>query len=175
MCGSFVNEKVVYHIPQQFLLAGQNSKWVWPYRAANDSYTMRIMVGSVTTMKRRYKHDYRCIDTYTEYDNWVIKHKKNETNCNIPYLELDEKLPMCDRKELIKQGLVDASIVEKQHLDKPCRTMKSIHVEHVESSMKAPIEENVGMFWFSLQYKQPEFKEIEQKRYCIRWLGKTIW
>ena len=165
---------VVYHLHQQFLLAGENRKWVWPYRAANESYKMRIMVGSVTTMKRRYKQDYRCLDSYKEYDNWAIWHKKNETRCNMPYLEPDEKLSMCDTKELITRGLVNEQIVEKQRLDTPCKAMKVIHVEHLESSKIAPWGEQLGEFWFSWQFKEAEFKEIEQKRYCIRFIRKNI-
>ena len=43
-------------------------------------------------------------------------------------------------------------------------TMKYVDVEYLESPMKTPIGETFGEFWFSLQFRQPEFKEIEQKR-----------
>ena len=160
--------KVVYHRNQQILLAGHNEKWVWTYRAANESYKMRIFYGSVTTMKHRSKQDYRCIESIEEYDNWVLRRHMNETKCNLPYLDLDEKFPVCDTKKLIKKGLLDDRIVEKRHLDKPCTTMKYIEVQHLESSFETPIGEKFGVFWFSLQFTQPEFKEIEQKRYCTR-------
>ena len=64
--------KVVYHRNRQFLLAGENQKWVWSYRAANESYKMRIFYGTVTTMKHRSKKDSRCCEACEEYDNWVV-------------------------------------------------------------------------------------------------------
>ena len=163
---TYAGFKVVYHRNQQFFLAGHNEKWVWSYRASNESYKMRIFYGSVTTMKHRSKPDFRCIESIDEYDNWVLRRHTNETKCNLPYLDLDEKFPMCDTKELIKKGLLDDRIVEKRQMDKPCTTMKYIEVQHLESSFETPIGEKFGVFWFSLQFTQPEFKEIEQKRYC---------
>ena len=39
--------RAVYHLPQQFLLAGANLKWEWPYRAANESYKMRFHIAFI--------------------------------------------------------------------------------------------------------------------------------
>ena len=169
---TYIGFTAVYHMPHQFLLSQENMKWTWPYRGVHESYKTRFLIGDVTIMKSRNKHHHRCIEACVDYDNWVMELHKNETKCNIPYLKVDEKLPMCRSKTLIKRGLVEKYIAFRKDLLQPCRKMENIDVQNLETtttpSDDATIKEHVGEFWFSVNFKNPTFKEIEQKRYSIR-------
>ena len=156
--------RAVYHMPQQFTLSGVNQKWIWPYRAVNESYKMRFIIGGNTIMWKRNKQKSRCIESRDDYDDWVMQLHKNEAKCNVPYGRQDKQFPMCNTAETMKRGLVQGGIVERKHLDRPCKTMKSIQVEHLESTMGASNGEQVGRFWFSVNFQQSTFTEIEQKR-----------
>ena len=165
--------KAVYHLPNQYILAGENTKYVWPYRAANESYKTRFQIGEITIVRKRNKQEHRCIESCNAYDNWVMKFTKNDIKCNIPYLQLDKELPVCKSKEQIKRGMIIEGIAERNNLIKPCKTMENINVQHIESTMTSnntSVEDHTGEFWFSVTIKNPTFKEIEQKRYPIRFL-----
>ena len=103
----------------------------------------------------------------------VCRFSKNNIKCNIPYLQLDNELPVCNSKEQIKRGMIIEGIAERNNLIKPCKTMENINVQHIESTMTSnntSVEDHTGEFWFSVTIKNPTFKEIEQKRYPIRFL-----
>ena len=106
----------------------------------------------------------RCIDSYEKYDDWALKLYRNEAKCNIPYQKEDNLLPICNTKERKKRALLSYDIVERQHMEMPCRTMEGINVKHLESTMATPKGEDVGQFWFSVMFQQRTFTEIEQKR-----------
>ena len=164
---TYAGFRVAYHLPQQYLLSGENEKWTWPYRAANESYTTRFHIGDVTIMRKRNKEKHKCIESCEEYDNWMMDIHKNETKCNIPYVKLDTKFPPCNGKELMKRGLVEQHIGERGNRLKPCKTMENINVQYVETPTTfdmSTIRERIGEFWFSVTFKNPTFKEIEQKR-----------
>ena len=99
--------------------------------------------------------------------DWVMQHHKNEAQCNIPYGKQDKQFPMCNTSETMKRGLVQGGIVERKNLVRPCKTMKGIQVEHLESTIGAPNGKQVGKFWFSVNFQQSTFTEIEQKRYTV--------
>ena len=163
----------MYHLPNQYILAGENTKYVWQYRAANESYKTRFQIGEITIVRKRNKKEHRCIESCKAYDNWVMKFSKNDIKCNIPYLQLDKELPVCKSKEQIKRGMIIEGIAERNNLIKPCKTMENINVQHIESTMTSnntSVEDHTGEFWFSVTIKNPTFKEIEQKRYPIRFL-----
>ena len=46
--------------------------------------------------------------------------------------------------------------------------MEDIRIEHVESSVKKIEEENVGEFWFNINFPVNRFKEISQTRYTFK-------
>ena len=161
---TYATFRAIYHLPRQFFLSGANQQWIWPYRAANESYKMRFNVGSNTIMIRRNKKNSRCIDSYEKYDDWVLKLYKNEAKCNIPYQMQDSLLPMCTSKEKKKRALLSYEIVQRQHMEMPCRAMEGIDMKHLESTMPTPEGDHVGQFWFSVMFQQRTFTEIEQKR-----------
>ena len=164
---TYAKLSVFYHFPRQFLLAGRNVRWTWPYRAANESYKTRFLIGAITILKQRNKQQSRCIEACDAYDNWVMKFHQNEIECNIPYLKLQEQIPICNSKEQMKQGIVKRHITEMKDLIEPCKVMENINVQHLESIMKSDkstVEGHVGEFWFSVGIKNSRFKEIEQKR-----------
>ena len=156
--------KVVYHIPQQYMLSGENEKWVWPYRASNESYKTRFLIGDLTVMKKRNTKKYRCIESWDDYDDWVITADENERNCSGPYDKLGLANPICNTKESMKSALLDEAIVGRKKLDKPCTTMTAIDVHFLENIIPTPENQQLGEFWFSVELRQPTFKEIEQKR-----------
>ena len=156
--------RVVYHMPQQFKLSGVNQKWIWPYRAVNENYKMRFIIGGNTIMRKRNKRKSRCIESCDNYDDWVMQIHKNEAKCNIPYGRQDKRFDMCNTAETMKRGLVHGGIVERKNLDRPCKTMKGIQMEHLESTLGSSKGEQVGKFWFSVNFQQSTFTEIEQKR-----------
>ena len=163
--------RAVYHMPQQFMLSGVNQKWIWPKRAVNESYKMRFIIGGNTIMRKRNKRESRCIESCDNYDDWVMQHHKNEAQCNIPYGKQDKQFPLCNTSETMKRGLVQGGIVERKNLARPCKTMKGLQVEHLESTMGAPNGKQVGKFWFSVNFQQSTFTEIEQKRYTALFLS----
>ena len=156
--------RAVYHLPGQFLLAGQNQKWDWPYRAANDGYKMRFLIGGNTIMRKRNKQKNRCVQSDVKYDDWVMQVYRDRSKCNVPYVKKNKMLPMCDTKTLMKQGLFSDWIVEKKKLNKPCKAMSGINVEHVETKMDSLKGDPVGNFWLDITFQQPTFIEIEQIR-----------
>ena len=64
----------------------------------------------------------------------------------------------------MKKALLDEAIVGRKKLDKPCKTMKAIGVHFLENIIPTPKGQQLGEFWFSIELRQPTFKEIEQKR-----------
>ena len=161
---TYATFRAVYHLPAQFFLSYINQQWIWPYRAANDSYKMRFIMGSNTLLIKRNKKNRRCIDSYENYDNWVLEVYKNEAKCNIPYEKADDQLPMCNGNERKKRASLSYDVVERKHLNKPCKTMEVMDMKHLESTMATPKGENFGHFWFSVMFQQRTFTEIEQKR-----------
>ena len=161
---TYATFRAIYHPPREFLLSGANQHWIWPYRAANESYKMRFIIGSNTIMIKRNKKNHRCTDSYENYDDLVLERYKNDAKCNIPYQKPDNLLPMCNNTERKKRALLSSDIVERQHMEMPCKTMEGIDVKHFESPMATPKGEHVGHFWFSVMFQQRTFTEIEQKR-----------
>ena len=161
---TYIGFMAIYHISQQFLLNGGNQKWIWPYRAANESYKMRFVISGITIMVVRNKPKYRCIESCDDYDGWVIGNDKNERNCSGPYDKLEKVFPICNTKESMKKTLLDENIVGRKKLDKPCTTMTAIDVQFLENIIPTPENQQLGEFWFSVELRQPTFKEIEQKR-----------
>ena len=43
--------------------------------------------------------------------------------------------------------------------------MQIIEVKYLESTIATPTGQRVGEFWFSVIFRQPSFKEIEQKSF----------
>ena len=157
--------RVVYHLPGQFMLAGLNQKKIWPYRAANEDYKMWFSIGGNTIMRKRNKRQNKCIQSHVNYDDWVMQVQKDESKCNVPYLKANKMIPMCDTKNLMKQGLLSTEFAEMRKLDKPCKTMTGINVEPVETTMGTTLEEDhIGNFKFYVTFQQPTFIEIEQIR-----------
>ena len=156
--------RAVYHLSGQFMLAGQNQKWEWPYRAANDGYKMRVLIGSNTIMRKRNKQKSRCVESDVKYDDWVMKVYTDRFQCNVPYMEKNKMIPICNNQKLMEQGLFSDWIVEKKNLDKPCKTMTGINVEHVETKMDSLKGDPIGSFWLDITFQQPTFIEIEQIR-----------
>ena len=163
--------RAVYHMPQQFMLSGVNQKWIWPKRAVNENYKMRFIIGGNTIMRKRNKSKSRCIESCDDYDDWVLQHHKNEAQCNIPYGKQNEQFPTCNTSETMKRGLVQGTIVERKNLVRPCKTIEGIQVEHLESTMGTSNGKQVGKFWFSVNFQQSTFTEIEQKRYTVLFLS----
>ena len=153
-----------FHIPRQTLLSGDFKKINWPYRAANESYKTRFIVGDITIMRKRNKRKSKCIELDEDYDAWVMELHKKEIQCNFPYLSLDQKLSMCNNKELIKRGITRFKLLTENR-QKPCKTMENIDMEFLETTKK--IGRHVGEFLLSINFKTPNFKEFEQKRYSI--------
>ena len=126
---------------------------------------MRFIIGGNTIMRKRNKNKSRCIESCDNYDDWVMQLHKNETQCNIPYGKQDKQFPTCNTAKKMKKALVHGGIVERKNLKRPCKTMKGIQVEHLESTMGASNGKQAGKFWFSINFQQSTFTEIEQKRY----------
>ena len=164
---TFLQFKAAYHLPRQYLLHGENEKWDWPYRAANESYMASFEVGDMAIMRKRNKHENRCIESYDAYDDWVVNLHKTYANCSTPYLKTDQKHAICNNKTLMKRGLLKESIVEIKNFDRPCKTMEKISVEYYETTLttkKPTIGQSVGEFWFRATFDNPTFKMIDQKR-----------
>ena len=159
---TYAKVRVIYHLPGQFLLAGHNQKFEWPYRASNETYMIRFLIGSNTIMRKRYKQKNKCIESNEKYDDWVMQVYKNEAKCNVPYLKRNKMFPMCDSKILMKQGLLTDYIVEKKKLNTPCKTMTGINVEHVENTLGE--KNHIAKFWLGVTFQQSTFIEIEQIR-----------
>ena len=158
-----------FEIPQQHLLSGDFKKIDWPFRAANESYKMRFKLSDITIMRKRNKRKSRCIMSDKGYDHWVMKLHKNEIQCNVPYLNLNQKLPVCNNKELMKRGLARLRMLTENRL-KPCKTMENIDMEFIENTMATSRSTNgnhLGEFLMSITYKTANFKEYQQKRYSI--------
>ena len=156
--------RVVYHLPGQFMLAGQNQKMAWPYRASNEGYKTRFLIGGNTIMKKRNKKKNQCVESDVSYDDWVMQVYKDGSQCNVPYAKINKMFPMCDTENLMKHGLFSDWIIEKKKLDKPCKSMTSINVEHVETKMDSLKGDPIGNFWLDITYQQSTFIEIEQIR-----------
>ena len=159
--------RVIYHLPQQFLLADTNQKWEWSFRAANESYKMRFQIGGNTIMRKRNKRVNKCIASHVQYDDWFMHRYRIQSRCNLPYGKQDQMLPVCNTKELIKGGLLYLGVVERSKLDRPCKTMTSIDVDHLEGRIETSKTKQVGEFWFSIMFKQRGFTEIGQIRYIV--------
>ena len=80
---TFLQFKAAYHLPQQYLLHGENEKWDWPYRAANESYMARFHVRDMAIIRKRNKHENRCIESYDAYDDRVVNLHKSYASCRI--------------------------------------------------------------------------------------------
>ena len=158
--------RAFFHIPQQHLLSGNFKKIDWPFRNANESYITRFKMSDITIMRKRDKRKSRCIMSDEDYDQWVMKLHNNEIQCNIPYLNLDRKLPMCNNKEMMKRGMAKFRMLTENRL-KPCKTMENIDMEFIENAMptnRTRIRKHLGEFWLSITLKTPNFKEFRQKR-----------
>ena len=112
-------------------------------------------------MRKRNKQEHRCIESCKAYDNWVMKFSKNNIKCNIPYLQLDKELPVCNSKEQIKRGMIIEGIAERNNLIKPCKTMEMVRMQYVEST----VDDEKEQFWFSISFPKNRFKEIIQTRF----------
>ena len=156
--------RVFFHVPQQLSLSRSWQTWVWKVRARNESYKMRFIIENITIMKKRDKEDSKCYQSDNNYDDWVARYVKNKAQCNNPYQEMDDRLPMCTTQEMMQKALFSEFIVETENLERPCKTMQAIHRKHLESNTQTPDRENLGEFWLSLSFAIPTFKEIEQKR-----------
>ena len=158
--------RAFFEIPGQHLLSGDFKKIDWPFRAANESYTTRFKLSDITIMRKRNKLKSRCIVSDDGYDHSVMKLHKNGIQCNVPYLSIDQKLPLCNRKELMKRGLARFRMLTENRL-KPCKTMENIDMEFIENTMTTNRTTNgkhLGKFWLSITFKTPNFKEFQQKR-----------
>ena len=156
--------RAIYHISQQFLLYGNNKKWIWPYRAANECYKMRFIITGITIMVSRNKQNYKCIESWDDYDDWVVRNENIKRKCSGPLDKFENLIPMCNTKESIKKTSLDEAIVGNKKLDKPCKTMQVINVHLLENTIPTPKCQQLGEFWFSIELRQATFKEIEQKR-----------
>ena len=152
------------HLPHQFLLSTENNKWIWKYRTKNESYKMRSLVRGINIETKRNKKDDTCNELWQEYDDWLIKRHKNETGCNNPYQKQDDSLPMCDTQKLMIHGLFSFFIKERYTYERPCKSMKDVRIEYLESNMKTAEDRNVGEFWFSIKFVDRHLKDIQQTR-----------
>ena len=111
-------------------------------------------------MRKRNKRKSKCIELDEDYDRWVMELHKNEIQCNLPYLSLDQKLPMCNNKESMKRGITGFKRLTENRL-KPCKTMENIDMEFIENTMltnMTTIGKHLGEFWLSITLKTPNFK-----------------
>ena len=104
-------------------------------------------------------------NSYENYDNWVLKVYKNVAKCNIPYEKADKQLPMCNGNERKKRASLSYDVVERKHLNIPCKTMEGIDMKHLESTMATPKGENFGHFWFSILSILHTFPLFTSKRF----------
>ena len=118
-------------------------------------------------MRKRNKRVNKCISSHVQYDDWFMQKYRIQSRCNLPYGKQDEMLSMCNNKELIKGGLLYLGVVERSKLDRPCKTMTSIDVDHLEGRIETSKTKQVGEFWFSIMFKQRGFTEIGQIRYIV--------
>ena len=153
------------HLPKQFLLSSHTAKWVWPYRGSNESYKMRFLVDDVIIERKRSKKDGTCNQSWNYYDDWISMIHTNETGCNIPYQTQHEKLQKCNTQELMRHALYKTNIVEAKMYEKPCKTMETVRIEHLESKINTKEKQSEGEFWFSLSLVKNRFKDINQIRY----------
>ena len=156
------------HLPHQVLLSKHTETYVWPVRTRNEIYIMRTLIRGVTIETRRNKKDSPCSQHWKEYDDWVTQRHTNETGCITPYQKQDGNLPPCNTQGLMLSSLPQLLVVELKKYEKPCKTMEDIRIEHVESSVKKIEEENVGEFWFNINFPVNRFKEIRQTRYTFK-------
>jgi hypothetical protein len=153
------------HLPKQFLLSHHTAEWIWPYQSKVERYIMRFIIRDSEVVIKRDKKQQRCNEYWNDYDDWVINIHSNETGCNTPYQVRDKILPMCNTQELMTQGMLHSSIVDRQEYTKPCKTMSTARIDYTESSFaENTSNETSGAFWFSITLPLNTYRKIVQTR-----------
>ena len=114
-------------------------------------------------LQKEGKKEDTCNEFWRTYDDWIIKHHKKKTKCNTPYQDIDKNLPLCNSQTLMSEAVLSQHTVDRFQYEKPCKTMETVRIKYIESTM----DDKKGEFWFSITFPQYRFKQIKQTRYDI--------
>ena len=86
---------------------------------------------SVEILRRRNKHNNRCLTDWKEYDEFVYKRYLESVGCRPPYLVRNEEVQFCNTSDDIKKAHFDGwNFVRKMKFLEPCEEMRFINYQH---------------------------------------------
>ena len=153
------------HFPKQFLVSKHTEKSVWPSTLKFGRYKTRINIVSAEDVRNRNKKGNVCRESWKDYDDWIVKLYKQDAGCTNPYQYQNIGQLNCNTKEEMQHSMFRQSIVEREKYPKPCKALHNVRIEYVENLIETINGENVGDFWFSIEYPSNSFKEIINTRY----------
>ena len=152
------------HLPQHFLLSEFSNRWEWPDQLQTSKYKTRVFLRTMDIVVSRNKRNEECNKQWKNYDKWVIEMHTSEVGCNTPYQVYHDEYENCDTQEKMLQAKLYQDIVSRKNSIRPCRTMRNIHLDWLESNYEDGNHNETGEFWFGIHFPTHTFKQIIQTR-----------
>ena len=167
---------ICFHLENKVYSSLSSCLDTWPTRNEKSSkyYSMRFIVKSMETLRRRKKRSKKCYDD-PDYDYMMREHIIDSTGCRPNFWSSNTTKPKCSTKEEYQSILsqhFDHSTrfnTSKEYLD-PCLGIERLQVDYQENDLdKFPFskeEKKDEDDWFMIEYQiqATTFKEIKQTR-----------
>ena len=128
-----VSDTVLFFFqPNQFLRPREEPeepKFIWR-KSDNFSNAEMFQITSLELLKRRDKHNDKCLTKWNEYDNLVLKHFLSSVGCRPPYIN-DDETNFCNTKQKLQQARYNGwSYAKKSKVLNPCQELSLINYKH---------------------------------------------
>ena len=145
---------ILLHYPNQLILPSTSKKHIWPRQTSSSDYEIRIYAENLEIFLRRKQ----CHPDWTNYDNEVKQHHIDRIGCRPFYLESDQKLPICTKKDTAMETASILSLDANHEFPPPCKAIEKINYKHEINDLSGTAWDSKGHFWVTLIMQDIRFK-----------------
>jgi hypothetical protein len=147
---------VTFNYPQQILKFSEAIQYIWP-TGVSDKNMDGFIITSIEVLKRRNKHNERCLEDWKHFDDLVLNKHLKTVGCSAPYQKTH--LPICTSQEKIHEAQYEASQVRKKYHPEPCQEISNI----IYNFNRMPVISNESVFILIVVYPD-KIKLVTQRQ-----------
>ena len=150
---------VFFFHPNQFLRPREEPKFIWR-KEDNFSNSEMFQITSLELLKRRNKHNGKCLSDWNEYDDLVLKLFLKSVSCKPPYIK-ENSTNLCETEDSFQKARYNGwNFAKKNAILYPCQEMSLISYKH---DFYPNGDETRDLHLFSVSYP-PTIKIIKQSQ-----------
>ena len=121
---------VGFNFPNQLLREPGAVQNIW-HDSDHEPRAELFHITSLDIIRRRNKHEYKCMEDWRNFDNLVLKRYMELKDCRVPYIRRNVDIPVCNTQEKMQNARYNGwTFLQKNSFPDPCKEVPFIEFKH---------------------------------------------